>query len=131
MDIVWKAIGGALVAAVLGLVIGKRMPDISAVLSMCVCCMLMVAALSFIQPVVGFIRQLGALTELDGEIFGILMKSVALSLVSRLATMLCNDAGNSALGKGIEIVTLCAVLWIAIPLFSGLLELISGIMEQI
>lgn len=131
MDIVWKAIGGALVTAIFGLVIGKRTPDISAVLSMGVCCMLLVAAISIIRPVVEFIRQLGALTELDGEVFGILMKSVALSLVSRLASMLCTDAGNSALGKGIEILTLCAVLWISIPLFSGLIELISSILGQI
>lgn len=131
MDIIWKAIGGTLITVVLSLVLGKRNPDIAAVLSLGVCCMLLMTAMAFLQPVVEFMRQLGTLAGLNSGILEILMKSVALSLLSRLASMLCADAGNSALGKGIEIAAICAILWIAIPLFSGLIELVKDIVGKI
>jgi stage III sporulation protein AD len=131
MDIIWKAIGGTLVAVVLGLVLGKRNPDISAVLSLCVCCMLLASAMYFLKPVVALIAQLGTLSGVKTDILEILTKAVALSLVSQIASMLCTDAGNSALGKGIEIAAVCAILWTAIPLFSGMIQLVNDIISNI
>lgn len=131
MDIIWKAIGGTLIAVVLGLVLGKRSPDISVVLSLCVCCMLLLSAMYFLKPVVTLIEQLGTLSGVNSDIMEILTKAVALSLVSQIAAMLCADAGNSALGKGIEIAAVCAILWTAIPLFSGLIQLVKDIITKL
>jgi uncharacterized membrane protein (GlpM family) len=99
MDIFWKAIGGSLVALVIGLVLKKRNADISAVFDLLVCCMILGVALGFLSPLLDFFRQLAQIGGLDSDNLEILMKATALGIVSQIAAMLCADAGNSALGK--------------------------------
>ena len=131
MDIFWKAIGASLVALVFGLVLKKRNPDVSAVFDMLVCGMLLGLALGFLDPVLDFLRQLSEIGGLDSEKLEILMKATALGIVSQIASMLCSDAGNSALGKGIEFAAVCAILWISLPLLSALMNLISDTIGQL
>ena len=59
------------------------------------------------------------------------MKATALGIISQIASMLCADAGNSALGKGIEIVAVCAILWISLPLLTALTDLIQDTLGQL
>ena len=57
MGIFWKAAAAALIAVILGLSLGKQEKDIGAILSMAVCCMVMVSALVYLEPVLEFLRK--------------------------------------------------------------------------
>ena len=128
MDIFWKALGGTLIAVLLSLILSKRNPDMAVLLNLSVSSMLLIVGLAFLRPVLDFLHQLGEVGELDREQMGILTKTAAMGAVSYISSMLCQDAGNSALGKGIELAGTCAVLWISLPLLSGLLELIQDVL---
>ena len=131
MDIFWKAISGSLIALVLGLVLKKRNPDISVLLDFLVCGMLLGIAVVFLSPILEYLKQLAQIGGLDSEKLEILMKATALGILSQIASMLCTDAGNSALGKGIEIAATCAILWISLPLLTALTELIKDTLGQL
>lgn len=131
MDIFWKAIGGTLVATVFSLVLSKRNPDMGILLNLAVSTMLLLLGLGFLKPVLDFFRTLETVGALDPEKMGVLTKAAALGMVTQLASMLCQDAGNGALGKGLEMLGVSAVLWVSLPLFSGLLELLQNILEHI
>ena len=131
MDIIWKVIGGSVVALVFGVILGKRNPDAAVVLNLLVCAMLLSAALGFLYPLLDFVRNLISYGELNSDKIQILMKATALGLISQVAGLLCADTGNSALGKGIEIAAVCAILWISLPLMSALMEIVQTILEQI
>ena len=131
MDIFWKATGGGLVALVLGLVLKKRNPDIATVLDLLVCGVILSIALVFLSPVLEFLNRLAQISGLSGDKMEILMKATALGLISQIASMLCADAGNSALGKGIEIAAACAILWLSLPLLSALMDLIQEALGQV
>jgi stage III sporulation protein AD len=131
MDIFWKVIGGSLIALVLGLVLKKRNPDVSVLLDLLVCGMLLGVAMVFLSPILDYLKQLAQIGGLDSEKLEILMKATALGLLSQIASMLCTDAGNSALGKGIEIAAACAILWISLPLLTALTDLIKDTLGQL
>lgn len=131
MDVFWKAIGGSFIALIFGLVLAKRNPDIAVVLNLLACCMLLAVALGFLGPVVEFFRQFSTLSGLGPDNMEILMKATALGMVSQIAAMLCADAGNSALGKGIEIIAVCTILWISLPLLNALVELIKEVIAEL
>jgi stage III sporulation protein AD len=131
MDIFWKVIGGSLIALVLGLVLKKRNPDVSVLLDLLVCGMLLAIAMVFLSPILDYLKQLAQIGGLDSEKLEILMKATALGLLSQIASMLCTDAGNSALGKGIEIAAACAILWISLPLLTALTDLIKDTLGQL
>ena len=131
MSIFWKAVGGSLIALIVGLVLKKRNSDVGTVLDLLVCCMLLGIAIGFLSPIVDFLHQVAQVSNLDSDKMEILMKATALGIISQIASMVCTDAGNSALGKGIEIVAVCAILWIALPLLSALTDLIQDTLGQI
>ncbi len=131
MDAVLKVICGALIAVILGLALRQQGKDIALLMSVAVCCMVIAVGVSYLSPVVEFVRQLNENTGTDPELLRILLKSVGIALVAEIAGLICTDAGNAALAKTIQILATSVILWLALPLMSALLELIQKMMEEV
>jgi len=117
-----------MLTVVLGIALGKQSKDISLILSIVVCIMVLVAAAAYLQPVMDFVKRLQSIGLLDEQYGQILLKSVGIGLVTEFAVLICNDAGNTALGKSLQIAATVLVLWISLPLMESLLTLIEKIM---
>ena len=129
METFWKAVAAALIAAVLGLTLGKK--DFSLVLSMAVCCMAAAAAAVYIEPVLKLLKELEAVSGLDGGMVTILLKSAGIGLVTTLAAMICQDAGSASLAKTMHMLGTGAVLYLSVPVFRAVLELLRDILGGI
>ncbi len=131
MDAVLKVIFGALIAVILGLMLRQQGKDISLLLSIAVCCMVIAVGISYFTPVIEFVGQLQEKAGTDPQFFRILLKSVGIGLVAEIAGLICTDAGNAALAKTIQILAAAVILWLALPLLQALLELVHKIMEEV
>ena len=126
-----QAAAAGLLAGVLGLMRNKQGKDMGTVLSIAVCCMVAMIAISYLQPVVEFLQKLETLGGLDESMVGILLKAVGIGFVAEIAGLICSDAGNSSLGKSIQILGSAVILWLSIPLFNSLIELVQEILGEI
>ena len=126
-----QAAAGVLVASVLGLTLAKQNKEMTTLLTIAVCCMVVVAALGFLQPVLELLRQLESIGNLNTEMVQILFKVVGIALVSEIASMICADAGNASLGKALQMLGSMVVLWLSIPAFQALLSLIQQILGDL
>lgn len=131
MEGFWKATAAILLTIILIVAVGKQEKDISVLLGMAVCCLAGVIAISYLEPVVGLMWELGQLGEISGSTLGILMKAVGIALVSEIAGMLCSDSGSASLGKMLQMLGSAAILYLSIPIFRGLLTLIQEILGEI
>jgi len=131
MHTFWQVIAGALITVVLALAMSKQGKDITLLLSMAGCCMALAVSVSYLKPVIRFIEQLQSIGNLDGNMLKIMLKAVGIGLISEIAAMICNDSGNAALGKAVQIVASAVVLWLALPLMSSLMELIQQIVRGV
>lgn len=131
MELFWKGIGGVLIAVILGLALGKNGKETGLLLTLGVCCMVAVGALSYLSPVINFVRQLQSLGQLDSQMLGILLKAVGIGLIGEIASLICIDAGNAALGKTLQLLTSSVILWLSLPLMSQLLELLQEILGEV
>lgn len=131
MELFWKAVAGILIAVILGLALAKYEKDMSVLLSVAVCCMVSAIALSYLEPVLDFLRELEALGDIQGDMLGILLKAVGIGLVAEIAGMVCSDAGNASLGKTIQMLGGAAILWLSIPIFKALLDVIQEILGEV
>lgn len=127
MNAFWQVVAGVLISVVLGLALSKQGRDITLLMSIAVCCMVMLAAVTYLKPVLDFVNQLQTIGNLDNDLLKIMLKAVGIGLVAEIATLICNDSGNSALGKAVQILASVVVLWLAIPLMGSLLELVQKI----
>jgi stage III sporulation protein AD len=127
---IFKVVGIAMTCVVLYLFLEKQNKDIAVLVSLAACCAVTVLAISYLDEVLDFIWDLTRIGQLNNSFLKVLLKSVGIGLIGEISTLVCNDAGNSALGKTIQIVSVCIILWTAIPLLSELMNLINQILGE-
>lgn len=127
MGLYWKAAAAVLLAVVMILMLRRQ--ELGVVLGIAVCAMVAMAAAEYLRPVWELLDSLQSMGELDGELIAVLLKAVGIGLVTEIACMVCADSGNAALGKALQLLGTTVILWMSIPLFTMLLELIQNILE--
>ena len=128
MDVLWKAIAGILITVIISLILSRQNKDFSIILVICVCCMICSVAIGYYRQIFQFVRKLEFAGNLNGEMISIILKSVGIALLTEITVLICSDSGNAALGKVIQILSSAVMLWLCIPLFSELLELVEKVL---
>ena len=114
MNIALKVIAGVLVSSVLCLLLAKQGKEMSLLLTIAVCCMVLVTAGIFIQPIISFLQNLQSLGKLNTEMMSILLKAVGIGILSELVSYICTDMGNASLGKGLQVLSVAVILWLSL-----------------
>ena len=52
-------------------------------------------------------------------------------MIGDVAGLICADAGNAAMGKGLQFMAVAVILWLSLPMMNALLELIEGILGNL
>lgn len=126
-----QAIALVLVAVIVTIVVGRQSRDISIVLSLAVCVVVLLACAAFLEPVMEFLQEVQTLGNLDKQFLTILLKAAGIGLLSEIAGLICSDAGESAMGKAIQMLANAAILWLSLPLLRQLLALLEEVLGQI
>ena len=130
MVLFWKAAAGALITVVLGLALGKSR-DFPMLLSLAACTMISILALTYLEPILEFLRELESISQLQGDMLSILLKSAGIGLVAEIAAVICADAGNASLGKTLQFLGTGVILCLSLPILRTMLELIQKILGEL
>lgn len=131
MEGFFQAAGVVLVAVVLSLTVSQQNKSFSTVLSMAVCVMILLLCGSYLETIVQFLGELENLGNLSGEMVKILLKTTLIGIITDISALLCADSGNGSLAQALRILGTGVILWLSIPVFRGLMELIQKILEGI
>ena len=131
MKLYLQVCGAVLIALILILTLGSKGKDYAALVTLALCAMGCLAALRYLEPVLDFIRQLEQIGGLDSAVVSILLKATGIGLIAEIGAMICADSGSGSLGKLLQILGSSLVLWLSLPLFTMLLELIQRILGEI
>lgn len=130
MDNFIKVTAMVFVAIVLHQVLSKRDKDIAVLLCAAACCIVLFCAMTYLEPVLSFFRQLQSIGKMDTDIIAILLKCAGIGLLAEVSALICTDTGNAALGKSLQILAVTVILWMSVPMFSALLELLETILGE-
>ena len=128
MDLFWKSIAGLLIAAVLGCLLGK---DMAFLLSILACAMGIAAAMRYLEPVIRFLEQIRTLSGMDVDTMDTLLKVLGIGLISETAMMVCSDSGQASYGKVIKVLSITGVLWVSIPMFQSVVNLLQQLLGEL
>jgi stage III sporulation protein AD len=131
MDGFVRICGLALLSVILILVLGKQEKDWSVLLIILGCCIVLTVGLSYLEPVLSFLCQIREMTGLEPEFIDRILKAVGIALLAEITALVCVDAGNSAMGKAIQITAVFVILWLALPLLNGMLELVKELLGDV
>lgn len=131
MELFLKITAGVLLSVILILTVGKWEKDIAVVLGIAVCSMTAFAAMTVLQPVADFLYELELSADLQGYSLGTLMKIVGVGLIGELVCAICQDAGNSSLGKQVQLLASVVILKLSIPMMQTLMDLIDNLLGDL
>ena len=131
METFLKAVIGILITIILALMLDKQGKDMSVVLVVFVCCVVITAVITYMNPVIDFFRKLQMLSDLDTGMFTVILKAVGIGLLAELTELICADAGKSSLGKSLQILAAAVMLWLSIPLLTQMIDLVESILGAV
>lgn len=131
MELFWKTTAAVLISVILLPAIEKQEKDLSVLLNMAVSCMCIMVVFLFLEPVLDFIRELESSGNFPRDMLDVLLKAVGIGLTAELASLICSDAGCGSLGKSIQMLGNCVILYISIPVFQNLLRLMEEILGEL
>lgn len=123
-----QAVGLAVIGAVLALVLGKHTKEMSILLTMGCAVGIVVLAFHFLEPVVDLVTELRLLGELQQEHVSILLKAAGMSLLTEFACGVCEDVGQSTLGKMVRFCGNGALVYIGLPLLRSVVEILKELL---
>ena len=119
----------ALCAAVFGAILKRGGKEYAILLSTAAAVLITACVAEELAPLVQQITALSVAGGLPGLCLSVLLKAAGLTILGQLAVHLCRDAGESVLAYGVELAAQTAILTVAIPLFTRLLEYLGEILQ--
>lgn len=126
-----KAVVIVLVTVILSLVLPKNAGEFHVVLSLGACSIVLLIAGSFLQPIINTIYSLIEIGHADHEMVRILLKATGIAILSEYVILICQDAGNSALGKSLQVLSSAVILWLSLPMITGLMDIIKKLLAAV
>ena len=100
-------------------------------LSLAATCMIFIASAFFLEPAVDFFKQLETSLELKIPYFSTLLKILGIGLTTELSASVCSDAGNSAVGKTLQFLGSAAILYLSIPVYGAMMDILRQILGDL
>lgn len=125
MEAMIKIAALAVTAAVLGAVLRKNTPELALLLALCAGLWMLTIAASGLGAAVAFLEELTDLAGLSEELLEPVVKTVALSILTKLTVELCRSAGESGVAAFVETAGTVLALAVALPLVRAVTVLIS------
>ena len=126
MTIFFKAAAAVVVTAILGLTIEKK--EIASLVSLGGCILAAMVLMEYLSPILRFLKELCSLGAVSEDSFSVLLQAFGVGLISELCAMFCKDTGNSSLGKSVQLLGCCVILYSALPLAESFIALLQDIL---
>lgn len=131
MTLFLKTSGTVLLSLILVLTLKSHNKEIGTILAIAVCCISAIAALRYLQQVLAFLQTLEALGELDNTMVKTLLKVTGIGILTEIINLVCKDSGNESMGKVLQLLGTSVILYLSLPLFHALIELIQQILGEL
>ena len=121
----------AMIGIILILTIRGKKGEIALLLSIACCCIALYGVVQILTPVRDFIEALMITSQIDTDLIKNLMKILGIGLIGEITSSVCADSGNTAIGKTVQLAATAMILYLSLPLFTALLELVERIMGNL
>ncbi len=118
----------ATVTAVLCVLIREKAKPLSLGLSLLACVGMLLLGLKFLSPLLSMLEQLQTLSGLRDSVTAPLFKVVGIGILTQISSGVCQDAGEGALSKTVELAGSFLAIYASLPLLSAVLELLQELL---
>ena len=92
--------------------------------------LLIAAAFGMAEPIVEYIGELSGALPMAGEAFAVLMRTMGIAMLTRVAADICRDMGSPSVASSLEVTARLEIALLTLPLVSSLLESIRALFAE-
>ena len=127
MELVIKAVGISVTAAVICLLLKKTNGEFVPMLAAAASAVVILMAAEAIKEIVDFITELSELSEISPTVIAIVLKTVAIAIITKIGTDICADAGQSATASCIELAGAVTAVYVSLPLLRSVISMVESL----
>lgn len=98
------------------------------VLTICAVTLILALSMTAFRPIRALMDVLAQRAGLSAAVLAPVLKTLGISILSRIAAELCRDAGESGLAAAVEVAGGACALLVCLPLFEAVLGLILDLL---
>ena len=125
MDIIIKAVIIGAAGAVLTLVIKRTNPELSVLLTLTVCTVIVGMSLKMFSSIRDVLELVEVETGFSSAYVAPVLKCIGIGITARLGSDICKDSGQDAVASGVEICGAVCALYVSLPLINTMLRMIG------
>lgn len=125
----WTALAAAgMAAALCAVVVRQRAPELASLLTLAACVLLLGRTLPMLEEVRTRMADLSERTGVSPAVLQPVLKTVGLSIITKLSASLCRDSGEGSIAAALEIAGSAAAVVVALPLLDMVLALVMELL---
>ncbi len=128
MEVMFKVSVLGITAVLCSTVVRRGAPEFSLLTALGAGVCIVLLGMDALDSVLGTIHRMAAMAQLEDEVLRPVVKTVALSLLTKITGELCRSAGESGIAAFVETVGTILALAVALPLAEGVLELMAQLL---
>ena len=122
-------VGAGIIGAILSSVLKQYKPEFSIYITLITGMLMLGAAVSAVKPVIETVSGYLETAVPDSSYADVLVKSLAVCYITQMASDSCSDAGEKSIASKIELAGKFAIVILALPVFSRLMEVIKQLLQ--
>jgi len=116
-----------IIAVTLALSLKSKSPEISNLLSIAICIVIIALCIGRIGTILDTLRQIAKYINIDSTYIVILLKLIGIAYVCEFASGISKDAGYSSVASQIELMGKLTMLMVSLPVLLNVVQMILDI----
>jgi stage III sporulation protein AD len=118
----------AVTAALCALVVKKNVQELGLVLALLAGAMILTQVMGELESVRALLNSLAEAGGISDAVLSPVVKTVGISIITRLTSEMCRDAKEGGIAAFVEIAGAVTALFVAVPLIKTVLSMIMGLL---
>lgn len=128
IELMVRVAAAAVTAAVLGAVLRRHTPELALLLVLAAGLWMLGSTVNVLGAAVDLLQELTELTGVEAELLRPVVKTVALSLLTRLTAEICRSAGEGGVAAFVETAGTVLALGVSLPMIRAVMILMEGLL---
>ena len=125
--IILKICAVGICAVVLITLIRIYKPEFTIEAVLCGCLILFFYIINSMKESFSYLEEIYQQLSYGKEYFPIILKALGIAYITEFTSAICSDAGEKAIASKIELAGKIAIFFVALPIFTSLLELLNSL----
>lgn len=125
---IFKIIGLALITTIGVIIVKQIKPEIAIFVGLAGSIIIFLYIINLLEQVFDLFNYILDATNINGEMFAILLKIVGVGYITEISANICADSGNNAVASKVQLAGKLVIFVLAIPIITNLVEMITELL---